>query len=102
VQHDLNRGATGATGQDEVQPFTRGRTCQTIDLSVEEPVEVAVETEIVAPDEVELAIVGVDHLVEDHVRHARSVARVSACSCGFAADHADVERQPLIRTGCGI
>ena len=58
-----------APGEVEIYALATRGAHQPIHLAREEAIEVAIEPETLRPDDVELAVVGLDHLVEQHSDH---------------------------------
>lgn len=84
-QLDTYRRSTGSAGERQVHALAAGGTCEAVGLAGEEAGVVAVETNVVTPDEVELAVVGLDRVVEEHLhRHALPPRRAACPSVGAA------------------
>ena len=69
--HGPDGRAARAPGKDEIHAVQSGRPDQAVLLPVEKCIDVSINSAVVIPDNVELAVVRVYHLVEQHKRHAR-------------------------------
>lgn len=72
-QNDAYRRSARPPGEVDINAIGVGSTNQTIDLTSKEAVKVSIETAVLSPDEVELPVVGLNDLVQQHSFHSITI-----------------------------